>query len=377
MEAVVGIDASRNRSGGAKAHLVGILQEGDPPAHGIREVHVWSYRSLLDVLPDKPWLIKHSPPELERSIFHQVWWQYRTLPKEVLRHGCDILLNTSAGTVCPFHPAVVMSREMLCFEKGEMLRYGFSVARLRLMLLRILQIKSMREADGVIFLTKYASKIIQESTGKLECFSIIPHGVGTAFKQYSPSATLPIQPDKAIRCLYVSNAAMYKHQWVVVNAIGELRRRGHNVSLLLAGGGAGRAQNLLDKEIARTDPQHIFTETLGFVDPDKLPALLAGSDLFVFASSCENMPNTLVEAMAIGLPIACSDRGPMPEVLRDGGVYFDPEVSESITAAVEKIITDSDLRIFIARRAKALAEQYSWARCAAETWDFLLTKINK
>ena len=35
------------------------------------------------------------------------------------------------------------------------------------------------------------------------------------------------------------------------------------------------------------------------------------------------MPNTLVEAMASGLPIACSDRGPMPEVLGDGGVLFD------------------------------------------------------
>ena len=81
---------------------------------------------------------------------------------------------------------------------------------------------------------------------------------------------------------------------------------------------------------------------LGFVPHDDLPSLLAGADLFVFASSCENMPNTLVEAMAIGLPIACSDRGPMPEVLRDGGVYFDPENPESIAAAIETLIRDPE-----------------------------------
>ncbi len=110
---------------------------------------------------------------------------------------------------------------------------------------------------------------------------------------------------------------------------------------------------------------------LGFVPHDDLPSLLADADLFVFASSCENMPNTLVEAMAIGLPIACSDRGPMPEVLRDGGVYFDPENAESIATAIETLIRDPGLRMSVAKRAKGLSGQYSWARCAAETWSFL------
>ena len=43
MGLVVGIDASRNRSGGAKAHLLGIIKDSNPRAHGIEEVHVWSY----------------------------------------------------------------------------------------------------------------------------------------------------------------------------------------------------------------------------------------------------------------------------------------------------------------------------------------------
>ena len=118
-----------------------------------------------------------------------------------------------------------------------------------------------------------------------------------------------------------------------------------------------------------------FVKCLGFVRHDDLPALLAEANLFVFASSCENMPNTLVEAMAVGLPIACSDRGPMPEVLRDGGVYFDPENATSVADAIENLIKNSDLRMGKAARAKDLAAQYSWARCAAETWSFLKTVL--
>jgi glycosyltransferase involved in cell wall biosynthesis len=83
------------------------------------------------------------------------------------------------------------------------------------------------------------------------------------------------------------------------------------------------------------------------------------------------MPNTLVEAMASGLPIACSDRGPMPEILKDAGVYFDPENHESISTAVFELLRSHELRKKLAERAYQLSTQYSWARCARETWSYL------
>jgi glycosyltransferase involved in cell wall biosynthesis len=371
MGIVVGIDASRNRSGGAKVHLSGILHNGDPAAHGIDTVHVWSYRSLLAALPDVPWLVKHSPPALEGSLLRQVWWQYHHLPGEARARGCRVLLNTDAGTVCPFRPSAVMSRDMLSYEPGEMRRYGASKARLRLILLRYIQASSLKRADAAIFLTNYAARVIQTVTGPLARVSIIPHGLGAGFRRAAAASDWPQPRERPIRCLYVSNAAMYKHQWNVVRAIGVLRERGFDIALVLAGGGSGRAQTLLDRTIEEIDPQREFVQTLGFVQHDELPALLASADLFVFASSCENMPNTLVEAMAAGLPIACSDRGPMPEILQEAGVYFDPEDVPSIADAVARIVSDPELRTRIAERARTLSGQYSWERCAKETWTLL------
>lgn len=373
---VIAIDASRNRSGGARAHLVGILTEGDPLNHGIREVHLWAFQSLLDSIPDRDWLVKHNPKELEQPLSKQLWWQTTRLSREIAANGCDILFTTDASTLCRFGPMVVLSQDMLSYEPGVMRYFGYTKARLRLLAIWLLQNRAFRFADGVIFLTKYAAKVIQQSCGPLPQTAFIPHGVGADFKLTQMTRSWPRAGERSIRCLYVSNAEMYKHQWMVVRGIAELRRRGHNITLTLVGGGAGQAQQMLDEQCTASDPNGSFVEQIDFVPQKELPMQLASADLFVFASSCENMPVTLVEAMAVGLPIACSNRGPMPEVLADGGTYFDPEDADSIADAVEQIIKDPVLRVRIAQRAKTISEQYSWLRCSDETWAFIVKTYN-
>lgn len=376
MNSRLGINASRARSGGAIAHLVGILEEANPRAYGITEVHVWSYANLLAALPDAPWLVKHAPPELDHSLLQQLWWERFSLPNELRKASCSILLNVDAGSVCRFRPAVTMSRDMLSYEPGEIERFAISKARLRLVTLRHVQNASLRSADGAIFLTHYAARVIQQSAGKLANIAYVPHGVGAAFRA-TQLTQWPASGERPIHCLYISNALPYKHQWHVVTAVSQLRSRGFDLQLELVGGGEGVAQKRLDAQISELDPHHTFVTQHEFVPQHKLPEYLTRADLFVFASSCENMPNTLVEAMAAGLPIACSNRGPMPEVLEDGGVYFDPEHPDSIVAAIEEIITNPEKRSMHAMRAKQLSFQYSWARCAHETFSFIAETAKK
>ncbi len=174
---IVGIDASRNRSGGARAHIIGIINALKSGTEKTVEIHIWSYKSLLDMLPNIKFVIKHSSHKLEKNILSQIIWQFFTLPKLVKKYKCDILLYTDAGAFINFHPCVVMSRDMLSYEKGEMNRYPFSMSKLRLFILKYIQIYSLKKADGAIFLTKYASDVIQKYTGNLKNVRIIPHGV--------------------------------------------------------------------------------------------------------------------------------------------------------------------------------------------------------
>ncbi len=372
----VAIDASRNRSGGARNHLIGILTDGDPVRSGVKTVHVWSYRALLEELPNREWLKKHNPPELEKSLAHQVWWQMSVLPQALKRCECDILLNTDAGTFSNIRPCVTMSRDMLSYEPGEIRRYRYGKAWIRLVLLKYIQNRSLRRANGVIFLTRYAANAIQLSCGNLKSFAIIPHGVGKAFSMTRRLIAWPDASQRPIRCVYVSNTAPYKHQEHVVRGIEKMVKQGIDITLALVGGGGGNAQKQLIKQINTSDPFRQFIFEFGYISNTDLPQLLSEHDIFIFASSCENMPNTLLEAMASEIPIACSNRGPMPEILKDGGVYFDPENPEEIVNALKKIIYQSDLRYKNAARAKEIASCYSWSRCAQETFSYL-TEVAK
>ena len=147
----LGINASRARSGGAISHLKGILSSDGPLKFGIQEVHIFGYAELISELPNASWIVTHHPDELSGSIFKQLWWERFHLPKLLVKYNCDILLNIDAGSICRFKPAVTMSRDMLSYEPEEMRRYGFTLARLRLELLKLIQNTAFKRAEGLYF----------------------------------------------------------------------------------------------------------------------------------------------------------------------------------------------------------------------------------
>jgi glycosyltransferase involved in cell wall biosynthesis len=368
---IVGVDGSRSRSGGAVRHIVGIFEGGDPRSFGIDHVHFWGHEALVEAAPVRPWLTSHLVRATSGSIFRQMLWQRFSLPAEARRLGVQVMFNTDAGSVCPFQPCVTLSQDMLSFEPGEILRYPWpGRARARLTLLRFLQILRLKQSVVAIFLSGHAQRVIGQLAPTRQSV-IIPHGVDEEFLS-NTNTTSFAKPSNRVRCLYVSNAAPYKHQWNVVEAVARLRKDfGFDVGLRLVGGGSGPALNRLDATIARHDPERRFVEKREFVGRNEILDELLHADVFVFASSCENLPITLLEAMASGLPIACSNRGPMPEVLKDAGVYFDPEDPETIAAAIRLLIEDLPLRRSLAARARDYARNFTWSRCAESTWSVL------
>jgi hypothetical protein len=104
------------------------------------------------------------------------------------------------------------------------------------------------------------------------------------------------------------------------------------------------------KQCAASDPNGSFVKQVDFVSQEELLNHLVSADLFVFASSCENMPVTLVEAMAIGLLHAqsrpCRKCLPM--------VVFTLTRKMPTAVAIEQIIQSPALRLSIAQRAKTL-----------------------
>jgi len=172
--------------------------------------------------------------------------------------------------------------------------------------------------------------------------------------------------------VYVSTIDLYKHQWNVAEAVARLRKSGMPIELELVGSAYPPALRRLQEVTRRIDPDGQFIHYRGAEAYSNLPACYHRADLFVFASSCENMPNVLLEAMASGLPIACSKRGPMPDILGDAGDYFDPEQPEQIAQAMANLMGDTDRRRAAAEAAFERAQTYSWQRCADATLKFIV-----
>jgi len=371
---VIGIDAANLRQGGGATHLVELLRAAKPQEQGVAQVLVWGNTSILAALEDRPWLVKLCPPVLDQGLFKRILWQKFTLSKAARAASCDLLFVPGGSYAGSFKPVVTMCRNMLPFEWRELKRYGVSLITLRLLLLRLSQSRSFLHAEAVIFLTHYAKGDVLNIIGALQGkTAIIPHGLSTRFHnapkiQHSITDYTFYNP---YRLIYVSIIDQYKHQWLVVEAVAALRKQGLPVVLDLVGPAYPPALARLNKCLKQWDSEQSWVSYHGAIAYNELHQKYAQADLGVFASSCENMPNILLETMAAGLPVACSNRGPMLEVLGDAGVYFDPEQSDEIALALRKLIESPQLRTALAQASYDRAHQYTWQRCAENTFAFL------
>lgn len=367
----VGIDASNLRLGGGRSHLVQMLGAWEPATEDIGRVIVWGSRETLALLPARPWLDLVPEPLLDGALPQRLLWQRWVLPKR-LEPGRTILFAPGGMIPGGVHPVVTMSRNMLPFEASERARYS-GVTRVRLELLRRAQSSAFTDADGVIFLTRYARDAILPQLHRTpKRVAVIPHGLDARFSR-APKEQRPIgsyTDQGPFRFIYVSTIEPYKHHEAVARAVVRLRAR-FPIAIDFVGHGEAAKVAALQNTLRSLDPGGAVVRYRGGLPFSEVHAAYDQADGIVFASSCENMPNVLLEGMATSLPVACSRRGPMPDILGDGGFYFDPESVDSIASALEALLLSADerrRRVDIATRA---AERFSWSTCASDTFAFL------
>jgi glycosyltransferase involved in cell wall biosynthesis len=102
-------------------------------------------------------------------------------------------------------------------------------------------------------------------------------------------------------------------------------------------------------------------------DDRDLRALYKSACVLVSTSFYEGFGLPPLEAMALGCPVVCSNAGSMPEVVGNAAQLFDPHDPDSLSQALEALLSDTTRRAELQRLGLARAAEFSWQRCAAET----------
>lgn len=376
----IGIDLHNIRDGGGLNYMSNLLKVADPAIHGFESIHLYGAPSILEHMPLAPFIVHHPQPVLEKSLHRRIFWAATTLPRVLRQDECTLLY--APGGVVPaaligggFRPYATISRNMMPFTTDLWSLYPRGFDRTRLRLLHWVHLKSFARAQAMIYLTDFARNTIEPLiplAGKSRRVQTVPHGLNHSL--FKPRQNLPaptLDPGEAIEVVYCSRLEPYKHQIEVIRAIESLWPRYPGLRLTMIGWANKNYEAEVASVMAEIDPTGEAIFYVGAIPNTDLPEIYARSHLKLFASACENLPNTLLEAMASGLPVLSSKASPMPEVAEDACLYFDPGVPEDIARSIDAALSDWTATQARVARGIDRASDYTWKRCAAATFALL------
>lgn len=361
--------------GGGQTYLINLLRFASE--HNEIKVTVLSPPELADKLRWKN-VIVTTIPYASKGLLQRTIWEIFSLPKLLLKLKADVVYFPG-GSVTSRIPKNIKSavafRNMLPFASIERQRYPLGAERIRLYILHFLQLYSFKQADLVIFISQYAETVIDHFAPVRNGKSVvIPHGINEEFRKSDLSHAKPeFLPEEYV--LYVSIFSPYKAQLEVVEAWKKLRKmRLTNEKLLLIG---ADYQDYGKKIKQRIQKHGLENEIIcvGQVKYSDLPAIYQNAKVNLFASSCENCPNILLEALGSGTPVLSSNYQPMPELAKEGAMYFDPYNPTELAEILIEILNNPDKLKEMGLLALKRSENFNWHKTADETWRALVTLV--
>lgn len=145
--------------------------------------------------------------------------------------------------------------------------------------------------------------------------------------------------------------------------------------LLVLTGIAKQSQNEIADEIERLGLSEMV-RLLGYLPYEKLPYIYNLARAMVFPSLFEGFGIPLVEAMACGCPVVCSNTTSLPEVAGDAGSLFDPTSAEDMAEKICSVWESEDLRLEMRSKGFERAKLFSWENTARQTLEVYKKTLN-
>ncbi len=147
------------------------------------------------------------------------------------------------------------------------------------------------------------------------------------------------------------------------------RRLAPNVRLVLAGKVGWLANSILAEAYASGPKERIVLT--GYIPDQDLAALMSGALAYILPSWHEGFGMPVVEAMACGTPVICSNASALPEIAGDAALLFNPSDPDELAEAMVQVCGQPELRKRLITRGYARARMFSWDACAARVLEAL------
>lgn len=298
------------------------------------------------------WRLSVLATQLLRAPLYERW-----LPPSGLYHAAEHLL--------PYlrRPTVITVHDLI------FARYPAHHTRRNRWFLQVAMPIFVKAADAIIAVSQHTRRDLIELYGTpAEKIHVIYEGVDPTFVPAAATAIQAVQgrysPDRPY-LLMVGTLEPRKNHAAAMRALVRLKAAGLPHRLLVVGGEGWRFAPIagLVQELGLTDD----VTFAGYVEGADLPALYGGAACVLQPSLYEGFGFPVLEALACGAPVVCSNASSLPEVAGEAALLVEPNNDEALAAAIRRVLTEPGLRAAMIGRGLGHAAQFRWDRCAQET----------
>lgn len=317
------------------------------------------------------------------SIAFRVLVEQFIVPLFAWRYGLNVLFWP--GETLPYWKpcaSIMVIQSLLHFHRHEVSSLTYIdpklQARARIWYYKYFTPRSALRADRIVTVSENAKREIAEFLNINDSkISVIYHGVKSHFNEIGISkekstedtiSTFNLNPGYL---LYVGAVSPHKNIEKLLATLSVLRDH-HSITcqLVLAGpdysGYASHLRSIADR--LGISEQIVF---LGYVPYEKLPFLYHRAKVFVLLSLCESFGLPILEAMACGCPVVCSNVSSLPEIAGDAAVLVDPNDPLSVADAIKVLLEDEEYRRSIIAMGKKRVMNFSWDQAASQTIEVI------
>ena len=230
----------------------------------------------------------------------------------------------------------------------------------------------LAQAERVLCNSEATAQDVVEFYG-IPAQKLVPIPLAYDASHFRPTSALPDLPRANLTTenrpyfLMLGRQAPYKNIGRVIEALARIKQ---DCVLLIAGPTDERYTPDLIEQAEHLDVRSRI-KFLSYIPYNQLPKLLSAATALVFPSLWEGFGLPVLEAMACGTPVICSNLASLPEVAGNAALLIDPLETSAIASAMNRLLTDNDLRSQLKTAGLQRARQFSWEKTGQATVEVL------